>query len=452
MRAPDIHYARSGDLRIAYQQWGSGPRLMLIPAIISNVEIIWEHELVSRVLEHFGQYFTCVQFDKRGIGLSDRFDQMPTLAQRIEDINAVMNAVGWESAHFLGVSEGGAMSQLFAADFPAQVENLVLFNSIVPPRYRQRISEYVQHGDPPLQKTRDIYERFLKVVETWSEDPSYMVDWMMPSQSGNDSFIRWNGRLQRTTCGPKDFRRQVDSVHTLDAGDAPERITARTMVMHVKGDRVLPVAGSRFLAQTIPGAIYHEIQGDDHFGWIMPNWREGADKIIEFMTGAVVHPTSQRRFAAILFTDIVESTSRSSALGDAKWRSMLEGHDRVARNLIQHHGGRLVKSTGDGLLATFDAPFQGVACGIEMCDALGGLGVAVRAGLHVGQVEVHESGDISGIAVNLAARVEQHAGAGELWTSSTVRDMMLGGAETFIDRGEHALKGIDGMWRLYSVR
>jgi class 3 adenylate cyclase len=158
------------------------------------------------------------------------------------------------------------------------------------------------------------------------------------------------------------------------------------------------------------------------------------------------------KFGAILFTDIVDSTRQSSALGDAKWRAMLEGHDRVMRELIGQHGGRLIKSTGDGLLAIFDAPFQGVACGIEMCDALGGMGVTIRGGLHVGQIEVHDDGDISGIAVNLAARVEQHAAAGELWTSSTVRDMMLGGADTFGDRGEHVLKGIDGSWRLYSVR
>ena len=226
---------------------------------------------------------------------------------------------------------------------------------------------------------------------------------------------------------------------------------ARTMVIHVKGDRVLPVAGGRLLAQIIPNAIYREVQGDDHFAWIMPNWRDTNDAVIEFCTGASLKRTSTRKFAAVLFTDIVDLTRQSSTLGDAKWRSLLEGHDRVTREIIDRHGGRLIKSTGDGLLVIFDAPFQGVACGIEMCDALSGMGVTIRAGLHVGQIEVHEDGDISGIAVNLAARVEQHAVAGELWTSSTVRDMMLGGADTFSDRGEHVLKGIDGSWRLYSV-
>jgi class 3 adenylate cyclase len=222
--------------------------------------------------------------------------------------------------------------------------------------------------------------------------------------------------------------------------------------MHVKGDQVLPVAGGRLLARIIPNAIYREIQGGDHFAWIMPNWRDATDAVIEFCTGLALKRTSNRKFGAILFTDIVDSTTQSSALGDAKWRAMLEGHDRVTRELIDQHSGRLVKSTGDGLLAVFDAPFQGVACGIEMCDALSGMGVTIRAGLHVGQIEVHDDGDISGIAVNLAARVEQHAADGELWTSPTVRDMMLGGIDTFTDRGKHVLKGIDGSWQLYSVR
>ena len=227
---------------------------MIVPPLISNVEIVWEHELVSRTLEYLGKYFSCVQFDKRGIGLSDRFDEVPTLSQRIGDISAVMSAVGWKKANFLGISEGGAMGQLFAADFPDRVESLVLLNSIVSPRYRQRIPDYVQDGDPPLQKTKEIYDRFLQLVETWSEEPACMVDWMMPSQTGNGSFIRSNGRMQRMACSPRDFRRQVESVHTLDAGDAPERISSRTMVIHVKGDRVLPVAGGRLLAQVIPNA------------------------------------------------------------------------------------------------------------------------------------------------------------------------------------------------------
>ena len=226
---------------------------------------------------------------------------------------------------------------------------------------------------------------------------------------------------------------------------------ARTMVMHVKGDAVLHVAMGRLLADLIPGATYVEIEGNDHFFWCMPNWRDIADTVIEFATGTAVERTTTRQFGTVLFTDIVDSTRQSSDVGDSKWREVLDGHDRIARDLIDQQRGRVVKSTGDGLLAVFETPSQGVTCGIEMCDALAGMGVDIRAGVHAGEIEVHDDGDISGIAVNLAARVEQKAADGELWTSSTMRDMMLGGSAAFTERGEHELKGIDGSWRLFSV-
>ncbi len=451
MQIPETRYARVGDLRLAYQQWGDGPPLMIIPALVSNIEIWWEHELFRRTLEHLGKSMTCVTFDKRGIGLSDRFDEAPTLEQRNEDVLAVMDAVGWDRAHVAGVSEGAVMGQLFAADFPGRVESLMVIGSFVSPRYVDRVPEYVRDGDPPRQTREQIIERFLRMAAKWAEDPTYQVEWEMPSQTGNESFIRWVGRLQRLSCSPKDFLRQFYSIVSLDAGDAPERIRARTMVMHVKGDAVLHVSMGRLLADLIPGAIYVEIEGADHFHWIMPNWREIADKQIEFATGTSVKSTSARQFGTVLFTDIVDSTRQSSAIGDSKWREVLDSHDRITRRLIDQHRGRVVKSTGDGLLAVFEVPSQGVSCGLEMCEALSGIGVKIRAGVHAGEIEVHDDGDISGIAVNLAARVEQKAADGELWTSSTVRDMMLGGSAAFAERGEHELKGIDGSWRLFSV-
>jgi len=451
MQVPETHYARVDDLRIAYQKWGEGPPLLICPALISNIEIWWEHELYRRTLEHIGKHMTCVTFDKRGIGLSDRFDEPPTLEQRIEDIHAVLDAVGWKSAHFLGVSEGAAMGQLFAADFPGRVESLILLNTFVSPRYVDRILHYAQDGDAPRLTKEQIIARFLKIAETWSEEPRHMVEWEMPSAVENESFTRWVGRLQRMSCSPKDFLRQLMSVAAIDAGDAPERISARTMVMHVKGDLVLNVAMGRLLADLIPGATFVEIQGSDHFAWIMPHWREINDIIIEFVTGTSVARTSTRQFGTVLFTDIVDSTKRSSAVGDSNWRAVLDSHDRITRGLIDQHRGRVVKSTGDGLLAVFEVPSQGVACGLEMREALRGIGVEIRAGVHAGEIEVHDDGDISGIAVNLAARVEQKAADGELWTSSTVRDMMLGGSASFTERGEHELRGIDGSWRLFSV-
>ncbi len=429
---------------------GEGPPLVFIPALISNIEISWEHELYRRNFEHFGRHMTCVQFDKRGIGLSDRFDDVPTMAQRNEDIFAVMDAVGWERAHFLGVSEGAAMAQLFAADFPERVESLAMVNTFLSPRYRTRQTDYVEDQDAPILTVNEIVDRFMSIAAVWSEDPRPMVEWEMPSAIDNESFIRWVGRLQRMSCSPKNFIKQLESVVALDAGDAPERIIARTLVVHVKGDRVLPAAGGRLLADLIPDAEYVEIPGEDHFAWIMPNWRE-IDVLIEFATGTPVTRTATRKFANVLFTDIVGSTRQSAERGDAAWRALLDSHDRIARGLVDEHGGRVVKSTGDGLLVTFDSPSQGVACGVGLRDALVGIGIEIRAGIHAGEIELHDDGDVSGIAVNLAARVEQRCADGEFWASSTVRDMMLGGTTTFTDAVEHELKGIDGSWRLFSV-
>ena len=451
MQVPEVRYARSGDLRLAYQLWGDGPPLMIIPDLISNCEITWEHESYRRTYEHVGKHMTCVYFDKRGIGMSDRFDEAPTLQQRNDDILAVMDEVGWESAHVVGQSEGGAMGILFAVEHPERVESLTVMNTFVPPAYRRRLRDYVRDGDPPMLTSEEIYAHFMKILATWGEDASYLVGWSTPSQVGNEPFTRWMARLMRFAASPNDFVRQLDSIFNFDAGDAPERLTMRTQVLHVAGDQELHVAGGRLLADIIPDARYVEVEGADHFSWIMPNWRDVADEVIRFAIGGEIKRTTTRQFASVMFTDIVNSTMQSAAVGDEAWRVILDGHDRTARRVIDEHRGRVVKSTGDGLLATFDSPSEAVDCGLRLCDELHGIGIDIRAGVHAGQIEVHDDGDISGIAVNLAARVEQQAADGELWASSTVRDMLLGGDVVFAERGEHELKGIDGSWRLFAV-
>ncbi len=452
MQVPETLYTRSGDLSLAYQQFGEGHPLLIVPALVSNIEVAWEHEYLKRIYDMLGQHAQVVQFDKRGIGLSDRPDVAPTLEERIDDIIAVMDAVGWERASLIGVSEGGVMSQFFAARYPERVDKLVLHNTVAPRRYWERSARFVEADDAPILDANEIWARFQSIAEGWPDNSQEFVDWFMPDQSANEAFVRWVGRFQRLSASPRDFRRQIEGVFGLDAGDAIERINAPTLVVHVKGDRVLPVAGARLLAEVIPDAQYLEIVGDDHFSWALPNWRELLDPMIEFCTGERVTTVAARRFATVLFTDIVDSTRQSAAVGDAKWHQTIDAHDRLARKLVDQHSGRVVKSTGDGLLVVFDVPSQGVACGVALCNELRNIGVEIRAGVHAGEIEVHDDLDISGIAVNLAARVEQAASDGELWASSTVRDMMLGGAATFADCGEHALKGIEGTWRLFAVQ
>jgi class 3 adenylate cyclase len=415
------------------------------------MEVVWEHEYFVRIHEMLGRYVTVAGFDKRGMGLSDRPESPPTLEERMGDIVAVMDDLGWDKASLLGVSEGGVMSQLFAATYPERVERLVLHNTIAPRRYWARIPSLIADGDRPLESEEQVRERFNRLVDGWPENSQELVDWMMPDQRDNESFVRWVGRCQRLSASPRDFRRQVESIFGVDADDAPERITCPTLVQHVRGDRVLPVVFGRVLAEVIPNAQYNEIAGDDHFSWALPNWRDIGDPLIEFVSGTSVTRVATRRFATVLFTDIVDSTRQAAMLGDAAWRAVLHEHDRLARKLVDHHGGRVVKSTGDGLLVVFDTPSQGVECGAALCSELGSIGVQVRAGAHTGEIEVHDDGDVSGFAVNLAARVEHEAADGELWVSSTVRDMMLGGSTTFDDHGEHHLKGIDGAWRLFAV-
>jgi class 3 adenylate cyclase len=451
MEVTDIRYATtSSGLRLAYAIWGEGPPLLIAPALISNVEVHGEHEFYQRTRSYLGQFMTCVEFDKRGIGLSDRFEgDIPTLAERIEDIEVIMDDLGWESAHLVGVSEGSAMVQLFAAEHPDRVETVTLINSVLSPQYRRQMFDHIEPGDAPILRNKEMFARFMTIADNWSTDPTVQIDWEMPSQSGNESFARWMGRLQRFSATSNELMRQVESVFALDAGDAPERVRCPTLIMHVKGDRVVTVAGSRVLRTLIPDNTYVEIEGEDHFAWIMPNWRELSEHVVAFVTGSRPEKQGTRRFATVLFTDIVNSTQSSAEIGDSKWRDVLNSHDRVTRRIISSAQGRVVKSTGDGLLAVFDMPSQAVECALEMCSELEEIGVRIRAGAHAGEIEVHDDQDISGLAVNFAARVEQSASDGEVWVSSTIRDMMLGNEVSFTEQGEYQLKGIEGAWQLY---
>jgi class 3 adenylate cyclase len=217
------------------------------------------------------------------------------------------------------------------------------------------------------------------------------------------------------------------------------------------GDRAIPPAFGRYLAEHIRGARSVQFAGEDHISWVMPNWREHMDCWLEFVTGRAPVVHSERRFATVLFTDIVGSTAHSTQVGDEAWRTMLDRHDRLAWQAVDRHAGKLVKNTGDGLLMTFTTPSEAVACAAELVRELRGVGLTVRAGLHAGEIVVREDGDVTGLAVNLAARVQQAASGGAIWASSTVRDLLLGGDWSFTERGEHVLKGIDGAWRLYAL-
>jgi len=262
VEVPEIQFTKSGDVNIAYQRFGAGPDVVVIPPLVQNIEIMWENELWRRVLEFQGQHIRALYFDKRGMGLSDRFDGTPTLEQRIGDINAVMDAEGIERASLMGLSEGGMMAQLFAAMHPERVHRLVLINSM------PGVSAYDdlhQYSVEPLPTLEELLGREARAIETWGRDPTFFVEWFIASQRDNPSFLRWIARYQRQAASPADFRRQIESLHTLDAVAHLSSIRAPTRVIHIAGDRAVPVACGRFLAAKIPGAEYVEIEGEDHY-------------------------------------------------------------------------------------------------------------------------------------------------------------------------------------------
>lgn len=409
--------------------WGEGPTTMISPPIISNIELAWENDLYRRVFERMGRHVRVITFDKRGIGMSDPFDEPPNNKHRIMDFLAVMDAEELERAHVSGLSEGGAMAQLFAV------------------AHRDRVDRLRELADGPLPTYPEFLGHWNDVIEHWGEPDSPVVPWIMPSLEHDDSYRAWHARLERQTATQARFRRQFESMVTLDTRGIPQQVDTPTLITHTTGDQVLDVAHGRVLAELITGATYIEFEGNDHFYWISPNWREIVDSHLEFLTGNPAVSEVQRSFAAVLFTDLVDSTAVSGKVGDRRWAELLDQHDHIAERVVTGNGGTLVKSTGDGILATFTGPSPAVRAAVAMRSELSDLGLGMRAGIHAGEVEDRD-GDISGFAVNLAARVEGAAPDGDIYVTSTVRDLLLGGSLDFEDAGSHDFKGIDGTWYL----
>ena len=441
MRRTEVQYATVDGLEIAWRQYGDGPDCVVVPPLISNMELQWEHEYYRRVLEFLGRFLSVTHFDKRGMGLSDRTEVAPTLDERVHDMVAVMDAAGIERAHVLGISEGGLMAQYFAAKYPERVDRLALANSLVvgiepAPEFNERAAALMP-----------------RVVEGWGRDARTNIEWWSPSHADNESVIRWWTRYQRLCATRSEFERHLGGVIAMAAteGDFVTDIEAPTLVANVRDDQVVDPSSGRHLAELIPGARHETFSGDDHFFFLGDHWVEPSIAIVEFLLGAAVEIPSERTFATVVFTDIVGSTAQLASVGDAAWLAALEAHDEVAWRLAEEFEGTIVKSTGDGLVVRFARPQAGVAFCQAFATALEEYDLMIRAGVHAGEIVIRPNQDVTGIGVNLAARVEQAAGDGEIYVSSTVRDILLGGDERFEDAGEHELKGIDGQWRLYRL-
>jgi pimeloyl-ACP methyl ester carboxylesterase len=439
-RAPNIHYAQSGDLNIAYSVNGDGPDLVVAPGFISHVELGWEEPSVAHFYARLASFRRVIGFDKRGTGLSDPTTHAPTLEECVDDLRAVMDAAGSERADLLGVSEGGTMATLFAAGHPDRVNALVLYGSY---------ARVLEAPDYPSGVSADSLAKLLEIsAKGWGEGVGLSA-WA-PSRRDDTELRQWWARLQRVAASPGMVRNIFALYPQTDIRDVLPTIQAPTLVLHRRDDRMVNVEMGRYLAEHIPGAKFVELEGTDHL-FFTGDADAILDEIEEFLTGTRAVPDTQRVLATVLFTDLVSSTERAVELGDARWRNVLESHQTRVRRQLERFHGREIKTTGDGFVATFDGPARAINCAVAIRDVVRSLGLEVRAGVHTGEIELSGGDDIAGVAVHIAARVASTAGPGEVLVSRTVVDLVVGSGLEFEDRGDYALKGVPGEWRLYAV-
>jgi class 3 adenylate cyclase len=440
---PETRYAKNGDVHIAYQAFGQGDRtVVLIPPIISNIEVIWEVPRARRFLEHLGATSRVLQYDKRGQGMSDRDTGVPTIDERVGDLAAVLDAAGETSAVLAGVSEGGSTAALFAATRPERVEKLILWGVQV---------RILRAPDFPWPVEDELVDSFFEVwAERWGTPRTLTLPYAMPSLQDEDGIVALVNRYERQSTSPGGLLAASQWIRQIDIRPVLPSIRCPTLILHRADDRLAGVWNGRLAAELIPGARYLELDGADHLPWA--GAQEAAlEAIGEFLTGSPrAAGTPDRVLATVLFTDIVGSTERAAALGDRAWRDLLDRHDAISGEEVAFHSGRVVKSTGDGLLATFDGPARGLQCARALQDALGAVGIPIRVGVHTGEIELRGD-DVGGIAVHIAARVEAKAGPGEVLTTRTVKDLVAGSGVSFESRGTHDLKGVPDEWQLYAV-
>ncbi len=439
---PETKYARSGDINIAYQVVGEGSlNLVYVPGWISNVELAWEEPSYRRFLERLASFSRLILFDKRGTGLSDPVsdDQLPTLEQRMDDVRAVMDAVGVERAALLGVSEGVPMCALFAATYPHRTLSLVLYSG-----YAKRIYS----DDYPWAPTREERQVFFDAIaQGWGGVVD--LNTLAPTVALDDRFKQWWAMFLRRSASPKRALALGRMNTEIDTRSILPAIRVPTLILHRTNDHDSDVGGSRWMATQIPNAKYVELDGEDHLPFV-GDAEVLLDEIQEFLTGTRSAVVPDRVLGTMLFTDIVGSTERAAELGNQRWADLNQAHFKILRRELERYRGHEIHTTGDGILATFDGPARAVRCGSAMSEAVRQLGIEIRVGLHTGEYELIGN-DIAGVAIHIAARVMSKASANEVWVSSTVKDLIAGAGIDFQDRGTHALKGVPGEWHLYQV-
>lgn len=437
----DIRFARSGEVDIAYHVVGDGPvDLVYVEGAYTHLEVAWELPQYRRWCERLAEFSRVIRFDKRGLGMSDRVPGATTLEERMDDIRAVMDAVGSERAAVIGESEGGPLSILFAAAHPERTVGLILQGAEV----RERRDEDWPWGEADDELFEESMATF---PERWGKGLGF--EYLVPSVGDVEWGREWLGRLAVHAATPASWEAFARMAFDIDVRHVAPTINVPTLILHATDDQICHVENGRFLARTIPGARYVELSGGDHIPWFEPD--VVIAEVREFLTGKRETATVDRVLATVLFTDLVGSTGRAAELGDRRWRDLVEQHHSAVRRELGRFDGVEVDTAGDGFFATFDGPARAIRCAQAIIAAVKPLGLDVRAGLHTGEVEVAD-GKVAGIAVNIGARVAARADAGEVLVSSTVKDLVAGSGIEFRDRGTTTLKGVPGAWRLFAAR
>ena len=431
---PATCYTLSGDVSIAYQVMGEAPiDLVLVPGVISHVEFFHETPGYTAFLRRLSTFTRVITFDKRGQGLSDRVSGAPSLEQRMDDVRAVMDAAGSERAVLMGFSEGSAMSALFAATYPERVEKLLLFG-----------------GFARSTMAADFEAKASERLKAWGTGEILKQAW--PSLIAMPRGLDVLAKMERLSASPGSIKALTLLNAQIDIQRILGSIRIPTLVLHRRGDLQVPVAAGRALASQIPDAKLIEYDGEDHVFW-SGDVEAFLGDIEEFVTGSRDRSSAEieRVLATVLFTDIVDSTRRAADMGDHAWRGVLDSHDSLARQTVDKFRGNLIKTTGDGILATFDGPGRAVRCALAFSAAAGQIGLPLRAGLHTGEIELRDR-DVGGIAIHAAARVMAQAQANEVLVSRVVTDLVAGAGLKFAERGAHDLKGIPGKWDLFAAQ
>ncbi|MFL5238383.1 MAG: alpha/beta fold hydrolase [Rhizomicrobium sp.] len=432
---PKTRYAKSGDIKIAYQVVGDGPfDLVFVPGFISNLDVAWDEPQRAGVWQRLAAFSRLIMFDKRGTGLSDRTVGVPTLEERMDDVRAVMDSVGSQQAALFGISEGGAMSMLFAATYPERTRALALYGAYG--HFRSWVL--------PPDRIEGALERLEKA---WGTGESLAL--FAPSVADDEKFRQSWARFERLGASPSAVVALMRMNSEIDVRPILPSIRLPTLILHRQGDVRVNVEAGRFMAKQIPDAKYVELQGNDHLLWT-GDTDCVLNEVEEFLTGSRSAVEADRVLATVLFTDIVNSTKRAETIGDRAWHDLLGHHNAIVRRELLRHRGREVRTLGDGFLATFDGPARSIRCALAINESVEPLGLQVRAGLHTGEIEVADD-DVSGIAVHIASRVATMAKPGQVLVSNTVRDLVAGSNIRFLDEGHHSLKGITESVRLFAV-